>query len=287
MLSVLITCYNQKNIIEKTIMSIVKQETSFTYNIIVSDDFSTDGSFEYLKMLESSIGSEKLRIVQPKTKKHVGNNRNTLIANADQKYSIFVDGDDVQQPNFIEGICQNIADDDIYHLQGFNEIWAEKQVFKPTSNYYNIFLNVYKTNVLKQMSFDTEVEIGEDVLFTLENYQLLRKPTNQTINIIYDLNRADENVSLTKNSDYLKRYNRELFLLEKMKKLNSNFPKWILNEKKIDIYNFSLLANQTFDLGKIELTGLGKKHQLSYILLLLLPKKIYKQLIIKKLGHKV
>lgn len=47
--SVIVLTYNQKNLIRHTIDSILEQKTTFSFEIIIADDHSTDGTWEVIK----------------------------------------------------------------------------------------------------------------------------------------------------------------------------------------------------------------------------------------------
>lgn len=286
MIDVLVTCYNQENIIEETLMSLLNQTTDFKFNVIVSDHYSIDKSYSKIKLM--SLKYDNLIITQPNNKKNVGTNRNHLISCAKNKFSIFVDGDDVQKDGFIESICKQIDNDEVYRIKNFIENWSEKEVLKKSINYYNIFLNVYKTSYLKKLSFDEDVQIGEDVLFTISNASILRHKKVKEIDACYTLNRQNFNKSLTKNGNHRNRFELELLLLEKMKELdNINEYYFTVDQKNVDLLNYALLAGNTFKPKIKNIITLPFKHLVSYIMYKVLPYKIYKLIIKRRMEHKV
>lgn len=58
-LSVLVTCYNQKEYIVEAIESILSQKVNFAYEIIIGDDESSDGSYELIKKKYSDYDNIK------------------------------------------------------------------------------------------------------------------------------------------------------------------------------------------------------------------------------------
>ena len=44
--SIVVICYNQENYIEETLNSLISQKTDFNFQIIISDDSSTDSTLE-------------------------------------------------------------------------------------------------------------------------------------------------------------------------------------------------------------------------------------------------
>ncbi len=287
MLSVLVTSYNQKDVITKTVDALVNQVTDYKYNIIVSDDLSPDGSFDYLTSYYQD--NEIVKIVKPNEKKKVGHNRNTLIKHADQKYSCFVDGDDVQSSDFIEKICSSIDDGDIYKLKTFTEVWSDDNlVVKNALDYENIFLNVYKTSVLKTMQFNPDIKIGEDVLFSLMYNETLLN-YEAVIDVNYDLNRRDDNISLTKNGSYVERFELEKMILELFIPYESmnDYTKHKVNQKKMDVINYSFIAKQKTPMLDVDASYLPKKHKISYYLYKILPRFVYSIIIHHLIAHKL
>lgn len=53
--SVCIVTYNQKDFVYQCLESLLDQKTNFDYEILIADDFSTDGTREILKNLSTRI----------------------------------------------------------------------------------------------------------------------------------------------------------------------------------------------------------------------------------------
>jgi len=93
MLNIGILCHNHFNFIEKCINSILCQKTSYNYNIIIVDDFSTDGTRE---ILENFFQQNQNKIELILNNDNIGalNSAKILAQNAKAKYVCFLDGDD-------------------------------------------------------------------------------------------------------------------------------------------------------------------------------------------------
>lgn len=91
--SVAICCYNHEPYIETAILSALRQETEFPFEVIVGDDCSTDGSREIIKRLREEHGDRLLLI---KTDHNMGGRENFLnIFRACRgEYVANLDGDD-------------------------------------------------------------------------------------------------------------------------------------------------------------------------------------------------
>lgn len=101
MVTIMITYYNQKRFIEDSLGGVIKQETTFPYEIICGDDGSTDGTYEELLywrerypniisvyQMDREEGIEYEPIIR------ASNNRYNMLKHARGKYITILDGDD-------------------------------------------------------------------------------------------------------------------------------------------------------------------------------------------------
>lgn len=110
MISVLITAYNAQETIGNAVKSAVNQEWP-NKEIIVYDDYSTDGTVEILKrlgkpgMFKSKYVAElepKIKILYGKENRGVAYARNQLINCAEGEFIAFFDDDDISLPTRLE-----------------------------------------------------------------------------------------------------------------------------------------------------------------------------------------
>ena len=87
-LSIIILNYNNKNIIFKSLNSLLKFNEIYNYEIIVVDNGSKDGSYEMLK----ERYKDKITIVQ-NTKNGCSSGRNLGVSKTKRKYLMFLDSD--------------------------------------------------------------------------------------------------------------------------------------------------------------------------------------------------
>lgn len=98
LLSIIIICHNQKDVVKRCIDSVLQQKTSFGTEVIVSDDRSTDGTREMLitdykdKVIPTFFDSDKCNTNF--TLERAGYNRLNGLKLAKGKYIIHTDGDD-------------------------------------------------------------------------------------------------------------------------------------------------------------------------------------------------
>lgn len=100
LVSVCITTYNRKKLLQLTLNSVLSQTYKNT-EIIIVDDCSNDGTKEFV---ENEILKLDLRIkyIRHDENKGLATARNTAIINAKGKYFTFCDDDDLWMPNFIQ-----------------------------------------------------------------------------------------------------------------------------------------------------------------------------------------
>ena len=99
--SVLVSCYNQEKYITECLASIISQEVNFAFELIVSDDCSTDSTALILKQFQL-VHPENLTLIL--RDKNVGAARNYLDLHNSAKGKIVfhMDGDDVMLPGKIQ-----------------------------------------------------------------------------------------------------------------------------------------------------------------------------------------
>ena len=100
-ISVLITTYNLEKYIEKTLNSVLKQKTTFNYEILIGDDGSTDSTLNIVKKIskDSNINIKIYKNFRDNNKQYnpiyrASRNRLNLLKHAKGNFVTFLDGDD-------------------------------------------------------------------------------------------------------------------------------------------------------------------------------------------------
>jgi glycosyltransferase involved in cell wall biosynthesis len=96
LVEVVIVTYNHKDYIAQALDSVLMQQTSFNYKIVVGDDCSTDGTINILKEYEKKFPDKIKVIYQEKNlgPYHPDRNIVVMLNNAEAKYVALLDGDD-------------------------------------------------------------------------------------------------------------------------------------------------------------------------------------------------
>ena len=113
--SILVPLYNKKEYLEKYFSRIANQ-TFDKYEIVVVDDASYDGSYEYIR-----DNYRNINLIRNKENHGLGYTRNVLIENAKGKYIIFVDPDDYIELDLLKEIDKEIENVDILRFQNVIE----------------------------------------------------------------------------------------------------------------------------------------------------------------------
>jgi glycosyltransferase involved in cell wall biosynthesis len=133
--SVIIPLYNKENFVLKTIDSILNQSFN-NFEIIIVEDCSTDRSLSIV----SRVIDQRIRVVKHSENKGLSAARNTGIKNATCNYIVFIDADDLWNPNFLEEIFQLIKTYPKSQLYATNyrEIYRNSNAILPTNNITNL-----------------------------------------------------------------------------------------------------------------------------------------------------
>ena len=116
--SVCVVTYNQERYIAECLQSLVDQETNFNFEVIVSDDCSTDRTPEIIKDFQRRYPN----IIKPILhKKNMGAYKNFIFVHkqAKGKYVAHMDGDDYALPGKLQ-----IQADYLDHNAECNIVWT-------------------------------------------------------------------------------------------------------------------------------------------------------------------
>lgn len=105
--SVCVIAYNQAPYIAECLQSILDQETNFEFEIIVGDDFSTDGTKEIIADFASRYPSIIKPIFQPTNTRGSKNNLHVHAA-ATGMYVAHIDGDDLMLPGKLQAQADSL-----------------------------------------------------------------------------------------------------------------------------------------------------------------------------------
>lgn len=133
-LSIVVPVYNYVDIIESNIDSILNQKTEYNYQLIIVDDGSTDGAADVLKRYADN---PKVKLIFQKNA-GIGAARNAGINNADGKYLMFVDCDDIVHDDIVETLMNKA------YSENYDMVMCAHNLSKERNGaIYEIVPNVY------------------------------------------------------------------------------------------------------------------------------------------------
>jgi len=133
-LSIVVPVYNYVDIIESNIDSILNQKTEYNYQLIIVDDGSTDGAADVLKKYADN---PNVKLIFQKNA-GIGAARNTGINNADGKYLMFVDCDDIVHDDIVETLMNKA------YSENYDMVMCAHNLSKERNGViYEIVPNVY------------------------------------------------------------------------------------------------------------------------------------------------
>ncbi len=101
-LSIIIVNYNVKYFLEQCLNSILDSNITFTYEIFIVDNNSTDGSIEYLK---SKYKYKNIHLIENKTNPGFSKANNQAIVLAKGKYILLLNPDTIIGENTLQNVC--------------------------------------------------------------------------------------------------------------------------------------------------------------------------------------
>lgn len=105
MISAILLCYNQKQFIGEQFRSILKQDYQGEWEIIISDDASQDGSFEYLEeLVEKEGGGRCIILHRNEANQGIAGNLQCAINLSQGEWIIKFDGDDIAREDRISSL---------------------------------------------------------------------------------------------------------------------------------------------------------------------------------------
>ena len=108
LLSVVVPVYNYVDVLSDCLDSIINQKTDYSYEVIIVDDGSTDGS---ASVIEKYKQYEYVRIIRQENQ-GIGAARNTGLDSATGQYVMFVDCDDCIHEDFIDKMLSRAIETD-------------------------------------------------------------------------------------------------------------------------------------------------------------------------------
>ena len=242
LISVIVPIYNAEKYLKRCLDSIINQKYK-DLEIILIDDGSTDSSIQICN--EYKLLDNRIKLISMKNQ-GVSCARNKGIDLANGEYIAFVDSDDTIDEKFINEMYNACVKNDAeLSIVNVNYHYGNK-IKRPINmksgiigkdDYYRILLDnvkgfvankLYNKSLLKNIRFNEEIFIGEDLLFNIEIANNLKKVV--VLNeYLYDY---FQNECTAYNSKYNEKKISEIYAYDKIIKIiNQNCKENLINYK--------------------------------------------------------
>lgn len=171
-----IASYNYGDYILKGLNAIKKQE--FTdYEILISDDFSSDNSVAVIKKYIKNNPDMNIRLLESSQNNGLISNKNRIIENCSGEYLMLCDADDWMSEDCLLKIAEVIKKEDpdrifveVAHVDERGEIIQIEHLSDNQSKWgWNIHHGcVTRTSILKEHNIKIQQDVIDDVYFTIE-----------------------------------------------------------------------------------------------------------------------
>lgn len=217
-ISIIIPFYNSQNHIENCLDSLQKQSFKKTYEIIMVDDGSTDGSVEIIKKCKNPF----VKIFKLKENKGPAAARNLGLRNSSGKYIFFLDADDTVSFDILTKLYDQVLENH-YDIIFCDKKWIENSQNQRANTYlYSENKILYEKEIKKEMEKRFSDPISNVGIFGLTGRLIKRS-------------------IITKN---------EIFFDEKLRYLEDETFSWQILSKiksikylKFQLYNYNVNPN--------------------------------------------
>lgn len=211
-LSILVPVYNADSFLNECLVSLINQKTNYSYEIIVINDGSDDGSADILKQYSHC---SNIRIYSQQNC-GIAATRNRLLDFATGEYVMFVDSDDILISNAIEVLLAEAISNNVDMIEGSYIIIGENSQILETRQIRNRYLNstsdiltafngypwgkLFRRSLFKEARFITGLEF-EDTLFPFVIYPQA-KHAKTISNFVYKYRINSTSISNTFSKDF-------------------------------------------------------------------------------------
>lgn len=205
----IIPVYNGANRVSETLRSVANQEGDVSFDILVVNDGSTDDTREVLQKLKAK--DKRIKLINQENG-GVSSARNKGVEFAiknNYKYFTFVDDDDGVSSFYLK-IMLNIAESAkvdlvsakiVYSREGLNYTFdntidsnvelldrdeAIKQLLIDGKIKNNSVAKLYRTKSFRDVRFDENIHVGEDMLYCFKCLTILRRKMAVVDSIVYE-----------------------------------------------------------------------------------------------------
>lgn len=229
LVSIIIPCYNNKNVIFEAIDSALNQSYP-RVEVIVVDDGSTDGSYEFV--FDRILEGQNLRIVRQDNQGPAAA-RNTGFTLSGGDYLVFLDADDILHPDYVESCYREYEKDPSLNIvyceaelfENKTGLWKLKPFSESTILLYNSIpvFAMLRSQVFQQIGkYDTQLKCSEDWELWIRLLQQFEGVYKIPKVLFYYRKRNEQNSITDQDKIYNFRHDSLLYIYTKHQQLYRN-----------------------------------------------------------------
>lgn len=271
-LTISVAAYNIEKFIEDNIKSFIASDVNDLIEVIVTDDGSTDNTFniveKYVELFPNTI-----KLIRQENQ-GAGSTVNSGIKNATGKYFKMIDGDDWVNTESLNRLVRFLSTTDVEMVITNHEIYDQSKnkviktkrfnvpqniemQFEDICNDLDLYMHdvIYRTDILKSNKIILDNGFYTDLEYLLLPVPFIKNAIYYDLNVyVYRIARAGQSVSLDNTQKYINMYklvlDRLINYYEKNKKLLSNNKLKYLAKKIADAADRELVTLLTFKIDK-------------------------------------
>ena len=182
-LSVIILNYNTKNLLQKCLESVFKSTTNYKFEVIVSDNGSTDGSQE---MIKSKF--PQARLIENNANLGFSKGNNIAIKQALGRYILLLNSDTTVESDTFQVSVAKMESDYKIGVLGGKLILPDGSLDKATRRKFpnpaNAFLKLFGMSRLSDYNIDSPIDEEMEIDATVGAYMMVRKEAIDKVGLL-------------------------------------------------------------------------------------------------------
>ncbi|MBC7388154.1 MAG: glycosyltransferase family 2 protein [Opitutaceae bacterium] len=229
LVSIVLTSYNQNKLLKRAFESL-QEQTYKNIEIIIVDDYSTDGSREWIKLISEAYPEKVKYFLQP-VNVGIPKNKNTGFRMANGVFITYLDGDDTYYPNKIEKEVERFLIE-----PSMDVVYSNFDI----REYNGQLIKTWATNFLPEGDIFKNVIIQDFPNGHLHRFEMFKRE------VMHSLNFYDESFSIYHDLDFMIRYSAQYKVGSTLNigssyfmnpsSIVSNTRQWLMTKQHREVY---------------------------------------------------
>ena len=192
-LSIIIVNYNTKNLLQKCLESVLSSITNYKFEVLVSDNGSTDGSIEMIKQFfsayaEASADRPQVKLIENKANLGFSKGNNVAIKQTQGRYILLLNSDTEVRPDTFDLSIKYLDEHEDVGILGAKVLLPDgtldKACRRKFPNPWNSFLRLFGLKKLSDYNIDKPINQETEVDAVMGAYLMIRKSVIDKIGLL-------------------------------------------------------------------------------------------------------